>query len=63
MTRITGQLESELSSAKISEKRWQLQQRIRIELSCRIDSCNRELRESPELAVGRINEKKWQEMN
>jgi hypothetical protein len=35
---------------KISEKRWQLQQRI-------------ELKESLELAVGRIVENKWQERN
>jgi hypothetical protein len=36
---------------------------LELELRSRIGSCSRELRESPELAVGRIIEKKWQERN
>jgi hypothetical protein len=33
------------------------------QLSSGVGSCSRELRESPELAVGRIIERKWQETN
>jgi hypothetical protein len=51
LTQLELELSRELSSAKISEKRWQLQQRTELRI------------ESPELAVVRIIEKKWQEMN
>jgi hypothetical protein len=48
---------------KTIERRWQLQQRIRIEKVSGVGSCSRELRGYPELAAGRIIEKKWQERN
>jgi hypothetical protein len=50
-----------LSSAKGSAKKWQLQQGIRNELSSGVGCCSKELRESHELSVGRIIEKKQHE--
>jgi hypothetical protein len=45
LKQLESELSRELSTAKISEEKWQFQQRI-------------ELRESPELAVGRIMARK-----